>query len=406
MFWKKFPPPPLSEEELQRLVSRTEGWIAGLHLVALTMQRREERTASLETWAGSQRYLLDYVQEDILARLPPATRDFFLHTAILSRLDAAVCQAVTAAPTRAAGQHMLALLERANLFLVPLDEERRTYRLHDLFRDALPSALHPSQPEMVSLLHRRAADFYEAEGQWAEAITHALAAADFSTAARLMEQTVEQFWVHGEAAAMARWVLALPDPLVREHARLALATALYLLHPVTHSTREQRESRHQQVRQLMARVEAALQHQANETNQEILATRAGSAFRSIDLEALLHRRLRLLRAGMALYEAIAASEYERLPALHQEMQELDQDEEVIWHMLPLFCNVVYYAVRQEGAKLLPQLLDAKQRVRRSGSHFAATRVMQWLALSAGEAGEVGLGPPEGLGAPRPVEQNV
>ena len=117
----------------------------------------------------------------------------------------------------------------------------------------------------------------------------------------------------------------------------------------------------------MARVEAALQHQANETNQEILATRAGSAFRSIDLEALLHRRLRLLRAGMALYEAIAASEYERLPALHQEMQELDQDEEVIWHMLPLFCNVVYYAIRQERAKLLPQLLEATLRLPESCS---------------------------------------
>src|SRR5258708_36006568 len=100
-----------------------------------------------------------------------------------------------------------------------------------------------------------------------------------------MEQTVEQFWERGEAATMAHWVLALPDPLVREHARLARTTALYLLHPVTYSTREQRERRHQQVRQLMARVEAALQHQANDANQEILATRAGSAFGSIDLVA-------------------------------------------------------------------------------------------------------------------------
>jgi LuxR family transcriptional regulator, maltose regulon positive regulatory protein len=409
-FLDKMLSPPLSEEELQRLVSRTEGWIAGLHLVALTMQKREDRTAYLETLTGSQRYLLDYVQEDILARLSPDTRDFLLHTAILSRLDAAVCQAVTAAPTRVASQQMLALLERANLFLVPLDEERRTYRLHDLFREALLSALHTSQPEMVSLLHRRAADFYEAQGQWAEAITHALAAADFSTAARLMEQTVEQFWVRGEAATMARWVMTLPEVLVREHARLVLTTALYLLHPVMQTTQEQRARVHTEVRQLMARVEAALQHQANETNQEILATRAGSAFRSIDLEAraaeetLLHRRLRLLRAGMALYEAIAASEYERLPALHQEMQELDQDEEVIWHMLPLFCNVVYYAVRQERAKLLPQLLDAKQRVRRSGSHFAATKVMQWLALSAGEAGQLRLAYQESLAALDLIEQ--
>jgi LuxR family maltose regulon positive regulatory protein len=383
-FLDKLLSPPLSEEDLRRLVGRTEGWIAGLHLVALTMQKREDRTAYLETVTGSQRYLLDYVQEDILARLSPETRDFLLHIAILSRLDASVCQAVTAAPTRAVSQQMLALLERANLFLVPLDEERQTYRLHDLFREALLSALHTSQPEMVPLLHRRAADFYEAEGQWAEAITHALAGASFSTAARLMEQTVEQFWMRGEAATMARWVLALPDPLAHEHIRLALTTALYLLHPVTYSTREQRESRHQQVRQLIGRVETALQHRANETNQET------SAIPSIDQEALLHRRLRLLRAGMALYEAIEISDFERLPALHQEMQELDQDEEVIWHMLPLFCNVVYYTARQERAKLLPQLLDARQRVRQSGSHFAATRVIQWLALSAEEAGQLHL----------------
>ena len=403
-FLDKMLSPPLSEEEVQRLVSRTEGWIAGLHLIALTMQKREDRLAYLEALTGSQRYLLDYVQEDILARLPERVRDFLLHSAILSRLDASVCQAVTAAPTAAASQQMLAVLERANLFLVPLDEKRHTYRLHDLFREALLAVLHTTQPEMELVLHRRAAVFYEAEGQWHEAIAHALAAADFSTAVRLMEQTVEQFWLHGEAATMARWVLALPDRLTREHARLVLTTALYLLHPVMQTTQGQQARVHTEVRQLMARVEATLQHQTSETNQENLATRAGSVFRSIDLEAraaeeaLLHRRLRLLRAGIALYEAIAASAYERLPALQQEMQELDQDEEVIWHMLPLFCNVVYYAVRQERAKLLPLLLDAKQRVRRSGSHFAAARVMQWLTLSAVEAGQLRLAYQEGQAA--------
>ncbi|GCE27677.1 hypothetical protein KDA_31610 [Dictyobacter alpinus] len=404
--------PPLSEAELQRLMSRTEGWIAGLHLIVLTMQKREDRTAYLETVTGSQRYLLDYVQEDILARLAPDTRDFLLHIAILSRLDAAVCQAVTAAPTRSASQHMLTLLERANLFLVPLDEERRTYRLHDLFREALLSALHTSQPEMALLLHRRAADFYEAEGQWTEAIIHALAGTSFSMAARLMEQTIEQFWVRGEAATMARWILALPDPQLYEHARLALTTALYLLHPVSYATREQRESRRQQVRQLMERVETALRHQANDANQQILATRADATVQATKLEAseapeaLLRRRLHLLRAGISLYEAIESSAFERLPALHQEMQELDRDEEIIWHMLPLFCDVVYYTARQERAKLLPHLLEARQRVRRSGSQFAATRVIQWLALAAEEAGQLHLAYQESLAALDMIEQTA
>src|SRR2546429_6554041 len=139
--------PPLSEEEVRRLVSRTEGWIAGLHLAALTIQRREDRAAFLQAFTGSQRYLLDYVQEEILARLPNNVRDFLLHTAILSRLDASVCQAVTAAPERRVSQQMLAFLERANLFVVSLAEERRSYRLHDLFREALLSTLLTTHPE-------------------------------------------------------------------------------------------------------------------------------------------------------------------------------------------------------------------------------------------------------------------
>ncbi|GHO68106.1 hypothetical protein KSC_069980 [Ktedonobacter sp. SOSP1-52] len=404
-FLHKMLSPPLSEEELQRLVSRTEGWIAGLHLVALTMQKREDRTAYLETLTGSQRYLLDYVQEDILARLSPDTRDFLLHIAILSRLDAAVCQAVTAAPTKAASQQMLALLERANLFLVPLDEERRTYRLHDLFREALLSALHTSQPEIVSLLHRRAAGFYEAEGQWAEAITHALAGASFSTAARLMEQTVEQFWLRGEAATMARWVLMLPEQTVREHAPLLLTIALYLLHTVGQTTEVQRARVHQQVRQIMARVESILQRSVAGTAHLTATTGTDAGTVSLPEEARLYRRLRLLHAGMGGHEAIAALDFERLNALHQEMQELDRDEEVIWHILPLAFNfILHYRVWGEGARLVPQLLSAKEQVSLSGSLFANARVRQWLALAAVEAGQLRLAYQESLAALELIEQ--
>jgi LuxR family maltose regulon positive regulatory protein len=256
---------------------RTEGWAAGLQLAALALQKREDRAAFLQAFTGSQRYLLDYVQEEILARLPTPVRDFLLHIAILSRLDASVCQAVTASASRAESQQMLLLLERANLFLVPLDEERRSYRLHDLFREALLTSLSTTHPELVPVLHRRAAHFYEIEGQWDEAITHALATADFSTAARLMEQTVEQFWLHGEAATMARWVLALPEPAVGEHARLVLTTALYLLNTVPQTTGEQRARVHQQVRQLMAQVETALLSAlAEETSLSREVTRAGT----------------------------------------------------------------------------------------------------------------------------------
>jgi LuxR family maltose regulon positive regulatory protein len=391
--------PPLSEEEVQRLVSRTEGWIAGLHLAALALQKRQDRAAFLQALTGSQRYLLDYVQEDILARLSTNVRDFLLHTAILSRLDASVCQAVTAEPERRNSQQMLALLERANLFLVPLDEERCWYRLHELFREALLAVLHSTHPELALVLHRRAASFYEAKGQWAEAIAHRLEARDYSTAACLMEQTVEQFWLRGEVTTMVRWVLALPQPLVREHARLVLTTALYLLNTVAHPTYEQRTRVYTEVRQLMVRVETVRRREMDKTGHQTSATRAAACVVSLvedrearDAEdALLHRRLRLLHLFMAMSEALATEEFERLNSMQQEMQELDQDEEAIWQIVPLYCSfLLHFALRQDRAVLMTQLLDAKQRVTQSESRYAAIKVRQWLAFTALEAGQLRL----------------
>ncbi|GLV54140.1 hypothetical protein KDH_09890 [Dictyobacter sp. S3.2.2.5] len=399
--------PALEADEVRRLVSRTEGWIAGLYLVALTLQKRSDRAAYLETLTGSQRYLLDYVQEEILARLPERVRDFLLHCSILSHLDAAVCQAVTESPTRAASQQRLMFLDRANLFVVPQDEERRTYRLHDLFREALLSVLHTSQPELVPLLHQRAAAFYVAQEQWYEAIPHALAAADYSMAVRLMEQTVEQFWLRGEAETIARWVLALPQPLVHEHARLLLTTALYLLNTVTQTTREQRARVYQQAQQLMARVESSLPLHVDENSHLTVTTRTctDGVLSAEAQEVRFYRRLRLLHAEMACYEAMAIWEYGRLSALYQEIQELDQDEEVIWHIFPLLCRfLLHYWDRQEGAVLVPQLLSAKQRVSQSASLYAITRVREWLALSHVEAGHLRLAYQESLDTLDLVEQ--
>jgi LuxR family transcriptional regulator, maltose regulon positive regulatory protein len=346
--------PPLSAEQVRKLVSRTEGWIAGLHLAALTLQKREDRAAYLEALTGSQRYLLDYVQEEILIRLPESVRDFLLKSAILSRLDAAACQTVTAAPTRAASQRMLVFLERANLFVVPLDEERHSYRLHDLFREALLAVLYATQPERAPLLHRRAAAFYEAEGDFHEAITHALQAADYSTAANLMEQTVEQFWLRGEAATMARAVMMLPEQTVREHAHLLLTTALYLLSTVTQTTQEQRTRISQEAQQLMARVETLL----------------------------------------------------RLPCGEIE-EEIEREEEAIWQLVPLACSfLLHYTVRQEGASLVPRLLSAKEQASRSESRYATYKVRQWLAMAALEAGQLRLAYEESLATLDLVEQTA
>jgi len=277
--------------------------------------------------------------------------------------------------------------------------------LHELFREALLAALHTTHPDMAPVLHRRAASFFEARGEWSEAIAHRLAAADFTTAAHLMEQSVEQFWVHGEAVTMAHWVLALPEVLVREHARLLLTTALYLLNTVTLTTAEQRSRVRAEVQQLMARVETALRPQAAGTKHQLSAPHAGAVSPPENLEArsaeeaLLLQRLRLLRLFLVLIEATVTGEFARLSGLQQDMQELDRDEEIIWQMVPLACSfILHYTVRQEGAQLLPQLLDARRQVNQSGSLFVSIKVRQWLALAALEAGRLRLAYEESLAA--------
>jgi LuxR family maltose regulon positive regulatory protein len=290
--------------------------------------------------------------------------------------------------------------------VVPLDEERHSYRLHDLFREALLAVLHATQPERAPLLHRRAAAFYEAEGDFHEAITHALQAADYSTAANLMEQTVEQFWVRGEAATMARRVMMLPEQTVREHALLVLATALYLLSTVTQTTQEQRTRIYQEAQQLMARVETILRQTSGEIDQEVSATRAGAVSHTEGRESrpgkdiLLHRRLRLLHIHMVFWEAVAHGDYERMKSMEQEIEEeLEREEEAIWQLVPLACSfILHYTVRQEGASLVPRLVSAKERASRSESRYATYKVRQWLAMAALEAGQLRLAYEESLAA--------
>jgi LuxR family transcriptional regulator, maltose regulon positive regulatory protein len=218
---------PLSEVEIDILEQRTEGWIAGLQLAALAMRQREDHAAFVQAFGGSHRYILDYFQDDILAHLPPAAQDFLLQTAILSRLHAPLCQAVTG---ETASQELLEELERENLFLVPLDEERRWYRFHELFRQTLLARLTMRHPERVPVLHLHAARWYETQGALREALAHALSAADFAYAAHQMERAAQEAWAMGEASTVHSWIEVLPDKVLCAHVPFALTAALHLLH--------------------------------------------------------------------------------------------------------------------------------------------------------------------------------
>ncbi len=162
----------LSASDVAALVGRTEGWIAALQLAALSMQGRHDLAEFIAGFTGNDRYIVDYLAEEVLARQPDHVRQFLLQTSVLDRLSGPLCDAVTG---QDGGHAMLAALDRGNLFLVPLDHRRRWYRYHHLFADVLRAHLRDEQPGAVAGLHRRASGWFERNGEPAEAIRHALA---------------------------------------------------------------------------------------------------------------------------------------------------------------------------------------------------------------------------------------
>lgn len=200
----------LTAQDVAALEGRTEGWIAALQLAALSMQGREDVPSFIAGFAGDDRHIVDYLAEEVLQRQPEHVRRFLLQTSVLSRLTGALCDAVTG---RDGGRGMLEALDRDNLFLVPLDDRRRWYRYHHLFADVLQVHLLDEQPNDLPELHRRAAGWYERNGERSEAIHHALAAKDFQRAADLVELALPALRQGRQEVTLRRWMEALPDEL-------------------------------------------------------------------------------------------------------------------------------------------------------------------------------------------------
>ena len=201
----------LAAKDLAALEARTEGWIAALQLAALSMQGRDDIAGFIAGFAGDDRYIVDYLVEEVLQRQPATVRTFLLQTSILSRLSGPLCDAVTG---QEGGTAMLEGLDRGNLFLVPLDDRRRWYRYHRLFADVLQARLQEELPARVPSLHRRASEWYEQIGEPSEAIHHALAGEDFERAAELVELAIPAMRQRRQEATMRGWLEALPDELI------------------------------------------------------------------------------------------------------------------------------------------------------------------------------------------------
>jgi LuxR family maltose regulon positive regulatory protein len=213
----------LSSEAAATLEARMEGWAVGLQLAALSLRERPDPEAFLDNFGGTHRYVLDYLSEEVLGRQPEQLVRFLLETSILERLSGPLCDAVTGGSD---GQDRLEELERANLFLVSLDEQRRWWRLHHLFGDLLQVRLQRGQASRVPDLHSRAGTWCEQHGLTDEAIRHASASGDSAWATRLVEQHLAETLRRGESAMLGRWLSLLPDDAVRSRPALCLAQAV------------------------------------------------------------------------------------------------------------------------------------------------------------------------------------
>jgi len=224
----------LSTEEVASLETRTEGWIAGLQMAALSMQGRADTASFIRAFTGSHRFVLDYLVEEVVQRQPEHVRSFLLQTSILDRLCGPLCDAVRFGYAETStgqqdGKGMLQALERGNLFVIPLDDERQWYRYHHLFADVLQAHLMAEQPELIPVLHRRASEWYEDNGSPADAVRHALAVSDFERVADLAERAWQAMDSSFQSAAWLGWVKKLPDELLRTRPVLSFQYASALV---------------------------------------------------------------------------------------------------------------------------------------------------------------------------------
>ena len=216
----------LPDEDITTLAERTEGWIAGLQLATLSLQGRTstEKQAFLQTFKGDDRYVVDYLVEEVLQHQSPERQAFLLQTAILPRLSASLCNAVT---ERSDSQQLIAQLEQENIFILPLDNQRKWYRYHKLFAELLELRLYESYPDQVEALHRRAGLWYEEHGFIDDAINQLFQVEDFERAAFLVEQVAERMlWQSGELITLFKWLDHLPDSVLQCQPRLCLYYSL------------------------------------------------------------------------------------------------------------------------------------------------------------------------------------
>ncbi|MBE7471292.1 MAG: hypothetical protein DPW09_42050 [Anaerolineae bacterium] len=315
----------LADDDITALEARTEGWIAGLQLAALSLQEQADRSGFIKAFSGDDRYVLDYLLDEVFNRQPAAVQTFLLQTSILDRLCGPLCDAVLGKDEGGRlkdedigffilhpSSFILEQLEQANLFIVPLDTRRDWYRYHPLLLDLLRHRLHQTASggfEEIAALHGRAADWYSRHGLMAEALAHLFAAKAFPQAADLVEQVgATTLWERGEVATLLSWLTQLPSDLVHARPKLCLyyAETMYLtgqlsaIEPFLHSVERYLENAGEHT---SAAAGALSQAELKNMRGEVMAIRAlvagaqGQPAQMTKAIALTHQALALLSPG-------------------------------------------------------------------------------------------------------------
>ncbi|GHO42393.1 LuxR family transcriptional regulator [Ktedonospora formicarum] len=363
---------PLSAAEADMLEQRVEGWIAGLQLAVLAMRGRVDRSTFVQQLNGGQHFFLDYMNEEILENQPQEVQSFLLHTSILTRLNPSLCQAVTKEISTQASHQMLLALEKANLFLVPLDEERRWFRYHSLFRDVLQARLQALSPEQIPILHHRAARWYAQQGNIREAITHALTGHNYVFAADLMEQSATHMSLNGEIFQLYAWIECLPDAILQVHTHLALTTVLQILFQTFYAPEKQWNQEVTRSEQLFVRIEAIAQGLHPTTLPETEKRK-------------LHNRLNLLRMWIASRDALLQENVAQMHLLGTQLQELSSEENAKWKMLSTYHLITGKA---NVLVLLPVLTELKKQAEREQHLYEAVWMMERLGIVYRDIGQL------------------
>jgi len=317
----------LSNDQVAALEARTEGWIAGLQLAALSMQGRGDVDDFVAAFTGSHHFVLDYLVEEVLSLQSEKTRDFLLKTSILERMNASLCNALTG---ESDGQAMLEELERANLFVVGLDGERRWYRYHHLFADLLRNRLQAVHPEMVRELHQHAAVWFDDHQLINEAIEHTFETQDYEAVRQLMRRRFPDWWGADNRARVLQWFDRFPADFLNNEPWLCVVKAWTVWSQGKIETTEALLDRAQQaVTRLQAKGQfprGDLEYDA--LSAEILAFRALITTQRDDPQAVIHlanQALALAPAEAAIVRAVA---YNALQVVYRDNDEMDKAIEV------------------------------------------------------------------------------